>query len=248
MSFWGIGMPEMDKVECLPIIDRSLVCGNRKITTVFGGGKPSKKSSSSKRIGPHNLDVMSILIGSLLGDCHLERRGLGSRFCFQQESSNKEYLLWFHSFLSERGYTPTGIPSIQERIGNKGKKRKVLRFKTWTYSSFNWVHTAFYIDKKKIVPYPLIQQYLTPLALAVWIKDDGSRSGVGLKLSTNSFTFEECTHLKNTLDKLYNLKVSIHKTGVLNQHCLYIHKGSMSSVRKLIKPFLQPSKYYKLNI
>ena len=42
---------------------------------------------SDKRIGPHNFDILSILFGSLLGDCHAEYRnkGKGTRFTFYQE-------------------------------------------------------------------------------------------------------------------------------------------------------------------
>ena len=46
-----------------------------------------------KRIGPHNLDILSILIGSLLGDGHMEKSVNGSRFCFYQAKVNGEYLL-----------------------------------------------------------------------------------------------------------------------------------------------------------
>jgi hypothetical protein len=42
----------------------------------------SPRVLSTKRIGPHNYKVLSILIGSLLGDGHMERDGQGSRFCF----------------------------------------------------------------------------------------------------------------------------------------------------------------------
>lgn len=53
--------------------------------------------------------------------------------------------------------------------------------------------------------------------LAIWIKDNGSRSGKALKLSTNCFTYQECEMLKIELCSM-NLKVSIHKTGTLNQY------------------------------
>jgi hypothetical protein len=41
----------------------------------------SKGVSSLKRIGPHNKDFLSFIIGSILGDSHLEKRkgGLGTR-------------------------------------------------------------------------------------------------------------------------------------------------------------------------
>jgi ubiquinol-cytochrome c reductase cytochrome b subunit len=53
------------------------------------------KLSSLKRIGPHNQDVISLIIGSILGDTHLEKRkkGLGTRIIFEQSSNNVEYLM-----------------------------------------------------------------------------------------------------------------------------------------------------------
>ncbi len=150
----------------------------------------------------------------MLGDGHLELHGNGSRLCLQQENSNKGYLLWSHKFLAERGYCNPEIPKIVERIGNKGKKRYVLRTKTWTYSSFKELHYEWYLNGTKILP---LKFSLTPFSLAIWIKDDGSRSGVGLKLATNNFTYNECNRLKLALIE-NNFKVSIHKTGVKNQY------------------------------
>lgn len=48
---------------------------------------------SINRIGPHNYDILSILIGSLLGDGSMEKDGNGSRFVFYQAKINGEYLL-----------------------------------------------------------------------------------------------------------------------------------------------------------
>ncbi len=30
---------------------------------------------SNQRVGPHNIDILSVIYGSLLGDGHLEKRG-----------------------------------------------------------------------------------------------------------------------------------------------------------------------------
>jgi cytochrome c oxidase subunit 3 len=51
------------------------------------------KVPSLKRIGPHNKDILSIVIGSLLGDGHMEKDGNGSRFAFFESKQNGEYLL-----------------------------------------------------------------------------------------------------------------------------------------------------------
>jgi hypothetical protein len=54
------------------------------------------KISSVKRIGPHSFTIFQVLIGSLLGDCHLEKRGGAIRAKFEQTNANVEYLMWFH--------------------------------------------------------------------------------------------------------------------------------------------------------
>ena len=61
---------------------------------------------STSRIGPHNLDVISVVIGSLLGDAKLElpTRGLNARFGFNQSIIHEAYFLYifsiFQSFCS----------------------------------------------------------------------------------------------------------------------------------------------------
>lgn len=112
---------------------------------------PSKRIPAERRIGPHNIDVLTILIGSLLGDGYLEKRGVGTRFCFYQEKSHAEYLLWLHSRLSELGYCKPEIPKIRTRSGIKGE-RYILRFITYTFSSFNWIYEGFYPKGLKVLP------------------------------------------------------------------------------------------------
>jgi hypothetical protein len=51
------------------------------------------KVRASKRIGPHNEDVLSLLIGSLLGDAYGNKRsGEGTRFSYRQSIVHKDYL------------------------------------------------------------------------------------------------------------------------------------------------------------
>jgi hypothetical protein len=52
--------------------------------------------------------------------------------------------------------------------------------------------------------------------------DDGGRVGYGLKLATNSFTFEDCTRLTIVLFKLYGIKSSVQSAGVSGQHHIYV--------------------------
>lgn len=201
------------------------------------------------RVGPHSSDILSIIFGSLLGDGHAEKRigGIGTRITFQQEDSHGKYGLYLHSLLANAGYCNENIPQLQTRLGNKGKVRKVIRFRTWTYTSFNWIWNDWYKDGVKRVP-STIGNYLTPLALAIWIMDDGAKVGKGLKLCSNSFTQNECILLANTLQTKFNLKVTVQLAGSKNkdQYILYIWKESMPTLVEIVKPFIISEMKYKI--
>jgi ubiquinol-cytochrome c reductase cytochrome b subunit len=221
------------------------------ITPVYFGVKSKvSRLQGIYRIGPHNMDIISIIFGSLLGDGHAEKRLMGTssgtRITFYQESTHVEYLLFLHKLLGELGYCNPKVPFITSRLGNKGKVRKVIRFRTWTYTSFNWIHDLWYKDKIKCVP-ECIGQYLTPLALAIWIMDDGTKMGKGLKLSTNCFTYNECLILIKVLNENFNLKASIQSAGSNNQYIIYIWKESMDNLINIVSPYIVPSMKYKIS-
>jgi ubiquinol-cytochrome c reductase cytochrome b subunit len=107
------------------------------------------KIRSTNRIGVHNYDILSIIFGSLLGDAQAEKHGNGNRITFYQENTHKYYLLWLHNLISSKGYCNENIPVLQTRLGKYGKLRKIIRFKTFTYSSLNWIQECWYINNKK---------------------------------------------------------------------------------------------------
>lgn len=244
MSLWGLIIkPQMYDYYLILFI---LVL----ISPAYLTFSPEKKLSRLKgiyRIGPHNKDVLSIIFGSLLGDAHAEKRlnGVGTRVSFSQEDSHVEYLLFLHKLMSEWGYCNSKIPIVTYRLGVKGKLRKVVRFSTWTYTSFNWIHNIWYKDNVKCVP-ECIGQYLTPLALAIWIMDDGCKVGQGLKLCTNSFTYNECLILVKIFSDNFNIKASVQSAGCKDQYIIYIWKESMYDLRKIVSPYIIPEMKYKI--
>ena len=51
------------------------------------------KVKASSRIGPHNKEVISVIIGSLLGDSYASARTIeGTRFSYKQSQVHKDYL------------------------------------------------------------------------------------------------------------------------------------------------------------
>jgi ubiquinol-cytochrome c reductase cytochrome b subunit len=97
----------------------------------------------------------------------------------------------------------------------------------------------------KVVPQS-IGNYLTPLALAVWIMDDGSKVSKGLKLCTNSYSYSDCLLLVQVLHSNFGLKATIQSTGASSQYIIYIWKESMDKLRNIVDPFIIPEMKYKI--
>lgn len=207
---------------------------------------PNYKPKS--RIGPHNSDVYSVLIGALLGDCHAERLPSGGvRFIFKQSAVHKDYLFLLFNFFNTRGYCSNNVPiKLQQKRYAGDQNYEFYRFNTYTYSSLLDIYKLFYTsDKKKVIPNN-IDELLTPLALAIWIMDDGTFKSPGLRIATNCFKKQEVELLVKALETKFNLKSSLHKNQ--DNYQLYIKKESISILKKLVLPHMVPSMHYKLGL
>lgn len=137
------------------------------------------KMRTSNRIGPHNSDVISVLVGCLLGDAYAyQTKGKikGTSFRFKQSGRHKDYLFFLYNFFFKRGYCTAAGPreyrTILTNSLNASKTYYGFEFDLFTFSSLNWLYDLFYMDGiKRILPELL--DYLTPMALAYLIMDDG---------------------------------------------------------------------------
>ena len=215
------------------------------------------KVRASSRIGPHNSDVISVLIGSLLGDSYAQTRTIeGTRFAYKQSIVHKDYLFWLYAFYYSRGYCSNLKPRMYKRrvlnkktnlTANAQKEYYGYEFNTFTFRSFNWLHKLFYSKGKKVVK-PGIEKYMTPLSLAIWLMDDGGWAKPGVIIATNSFKLEEVEYLSNLLKKLWDLNSTVQKINTPGQYSIYIKGDSVLKLRKLVLPYILPSMRYKLGL
>jgi hypothetical protein len=126
------------------------------------------------RIGPHDIDVISVIFGLLLGDGYANNKsGEGMRISVKQSIIHKEYLFSLYEFFLNRGYCSNLEPRKYSRtIKGINKIYYGYEFNTYTFRSFVWIYKLFYKNGKKVVPLN-IEEFLTPLTLAIWICDDG---------------------------------------------------------------------------
>ena len=207
-----------------------------------------------KRIGPHNIDVISVIFGLLLGDGNANNRsGEGVRISIKQSIIHKEYLFSLYEFFKNRGYCSNNKPrEYIRKIKNINKKYYGYEFNTFTFRSFMWIYELFYKKGKKIVTLN-IENYITPLTLAIWISDDGcfcpSTSGRGgLRISCNSFRLEEVEYLTNILKTKFDLDCTIQTIYLKDKYSIYIKKNSITRLENLILPYLHISMHYKLGL
>lgn len=231
------------QIKCNLFINNSL---NNFQTSMF-----HTRVRAGSRIGPHNQDVISVIIGSLLGDAYANRRSVeGTRICYRQSSIHKEYLLWLYSFFYDRGYCSNLEPRRSSvKVKHKGIESIHYRyeFNTFTFRSFNWIHNLFYHKGKKVLKAD-IEYYITPLCLAVLISDDGGWAKPGVRISTNCFSLTEVELLVRILKNKFNLDCTIQHLKFSNNYSIYIKGSSMPTLRKIIGPHMHPSMKYKLGL
>lgn len=222
--------------------------GSQKPTLTNSINKIQKRSFHTNvrgmnRIGPHNKDVVDIIIGSLLGRAYANKRsGEGVRICYRQSIRHKEYLFWLYTFFYNRGYASNLQPrqytrTIKSKVAAQGKIYYGYEFNTLTFRSFSWIHGIFYNNGRKVIPQN-IYEFLTPLALAVWIMDDGGWTNYGIRIATNSFKLKEIELLQDVLKSKYNLETTIQKIYIKDQYSIYIKKQSVNNLRNIVGPHI----------
>jgi len=234
----------------------------KEICLYFLSNLPFNKARTRaiNRIGPHNIDVLSVLVCGMLGDWWADvintQNGTSVRFNVEQGISNSAYIHHLTDIFHNWGYSSFLVPKLikkSESINDKRLNKSVIRFNyrlsLFTFSSLTWIYDSFYtkingITVKKVPVW--IEEFITPIGLAHWIMQDGSRQkNQGIYIATNSFTYDECEFLCSILYRKYNLKTSTVKTGFPDQWRISIWKESMPILVSIIKPYVIDEMKYK---
>jgi len=205
---------------------------------------------AASRIGPHNLDVISVIVGSLLGDCYANKRSVeGTRLCYRQSTVHKDYLFWLYNFFFTRGYCSNLEPRIYKRVlKNKGSDDKTYyghEFNTFTFRSFNWVHKMFYSKGKKVLK--LEHKYYTPLALAIWSMGSGNYINGKLELFTQFSKEKDILNLINILQDCFGLSCNMALKNK-KSYVVIISGQSLKLFQSIVLPYIIPSTMHKIGL
>lgn len=132
-----------------------------------------ENKKNKMRLTPHQ---RSIIVGTLLGDGHLETQDRGRTFRLKIEHSVKQraYVDWLYAQLRPITGTAPRERTRTHRFPNGSvKAHSGYGFATYSLGALRFYAQQFYIDGKKAIP-KLIRKLIDPTALAVWYLDDGS--------------------------------------------------------------------------
>ncbi len=187
----------------------------------------------------------SILIGSILGDGHLEKRSNLKNALFREEHAmdQVDWLKWKYNNL--KPFTTSNMWSRDrgEKAlmpdGKGGKKlyniQKICSMSTGIHPYLTELHSIFYNDRKKIVPCNFIKDVFNEVIFSIWLGDDGYHNEKRdyVVLCTENFSFEDIKVLECCLNYLdiKNISIIKHSKKPTNYR-LYIN--NFSSNKKLI--------------
>ena len=191
----------------------------------------------------------SLVVGSLLGDGTM-RQGEGARnanYKVEQGLVQKSYVFWKYEIL--KTFVKTG-PALSYRYDPvKGKYPKSWWFRTLRHPLLTEIYHLFYVGNgyrtgRKIVPKTIADE-LTPLALAIWIMDDGSYSRGAIDISTYSFTVAEIELLCGAIRERYGVETRYHRDRDKGYR-MYCSQSQTRLLIEVIAPYVIPSMTYKI--
>lgn len=175
----------------------------------------------------------SLLIGSVLGDGHLEKRSRLKHVLFREEHSvhQTQWLKWKHDNLKPFTTANTWIRDRGDQMlmpdGKGGKKMyniaNVIAMSTGTHPYLTYLHSEFYVNRIKIVPKMLMESKFDMVTLAVLIGDDGSLNRNIIVICTDSFSYSEVMILKEMIERIFNGGVTV-RTKQAGKPRLYLSR------------------------
>lgn len=145
-----------------------------------------------------------VILGSLLGDAHLETFTNGNTYRLLIEQSKSKHSAYVYHLYEVLKPFFLSAPKELTKMGGNGKPYVTLQLKSITFSSFRFYAQLLYKGRTKRIP-KNIHKFLTPVALAYWYMDDGALKGqdrLGKRLHTEGFEEKDVRTLCRALNEI----------------------------------------------
>lgn len=194
----------------------------------------------------------SIIIGSLLGDgtMRVGKNARNANFKVEHGLKQKKLVFWKYKELQNFVFTE---PKVSFRYNEDGSRYpKSWWFRTIRHPELTEIYNEFYLKesfrtgKKIISGNDYIKSYLNPIALAVWVMDDGSFNRGIIDLSTYSFSLEDIKKLQSLFSEKFGLTPNFYKDRDKGFR-MYFSRQNTNALIQIISPYFIESMKYKVN-
>lgn len=183
-----------------------------------------------------------ILIGTLIGDGSLARRGKNCRLFIKHSANQRKLIEWKYNVFKNIVLMP--LNSFVQEVN--GKEYQFIQFVTLTHPVFDDYRKIFYRGSRKIIPNDIDKIFYHPSALAVLLMDDGANDTFGVTLQTHSFKKNEVELLTHAIKKNFKITTSLRENK--GKWIIYFPKKEIKKLYRVIEKYLLPSLKYKFPI
>ena len=189
----------------------------------------SPELSNVKRL--LNDDQYQVLLGSYLGDGHLQKLSpYEYRLSVSHSEKQKNYLQWKASIFS------SDIKSASD-----AKPHSIKGTACNTANVYNFCTKTFVLQSP--IEFTHVR-HMTPLALAVWLMDDGSLRNkyssknyrLSITIDSNAYSLRQNQFLVSVLKRNFNLTATVQKTR--NYYRLSFSKEQSLKLLSIVQPYL----------
>jgi len=207
-----------------------------------------------------NQNLREIVFGGLLGDLNLQTYTKGASWRLRQLQTLKyePYVVHLHNCFSP--WVKTGVcyttnrPHIVTEVAYSKAYFNTVTIPDLAQFGELFLNLIFaegktYPKHQKHVPeVKILEEWLTPKALAYWYMDDGSYKGSvnSARFCTDGFTYNEVESLVQVLRDRYGFICTIIKDGPSWR--IGNSTKSFSDFSDLVKPHIIPTMMYKLGL
>jgi hypothetical protein len=180
-----------------------------------------------------------VLTGTLLGDGCIAKHGKHHRLHVKHKLGHEALVMFKYEVFRE--FISMAPHHFDQRL--RGRRFPCVQFATRTHPVFTKWRSRFYTERHKIVPVDIARD-LSPLALAVWLMDDGAADYAGITFQTHSFSQVETSRLAAALRDRYGLETNLRWNR--GSWIVYVHAASLPLLKDTVSQHLLPQFEYKL--
>lgn len=200
-----------------------------------------------------------VLLGTVVGDGCLVKRARSTEIQLAHCEKQKEYLLWkvkllqqsgiqFYSYECSYGKDENGKVKYCSKNSNVIPCYKQIFYHSNAYIELNDYYKMFYRGRQKVIRRRILNLF-QPIALAIWIQDDGTmvRPANMMRIATHCFSEKEHKMMMKYFKTVWHLTA---RMKVSKGKYFHLQFGVESTKRliEIVKPYIHSVMEYKIDL